>query len=45
MSDALPQTMTAIEISTPGGPEVLRPVPRPRPEPAAEEVLINIYGI
>ncbi|HJM49479.1 MAG TPA: NAD(P)H-quinone oxidoreductase [Alphaproteobacteria bacterium] len=42
MSDALPQTMTAIEISTPGGPEVLRPVPRPRPEPAAEEVLIKV---
>ena len=30
---ALPETMTAIAISQPGGPEVL--VPEPRPVPAA----------
>ena len=35
-------TMTAIEISEPGGPEVLRPAERPRPEPASGEVLIEV---
>ena len=34
--------MKAIEISRPGGPEVLTPVTRPRPEPAASEVLIRV---
>ncbi len=38
----LPDTMTAIEISSPGGPEVLRPVTLPRPRPAAGEVLIAV---
>ncbi len=38
----LPATMTAIEISRPGGPEVLRPTTRPRPEPGAGEVLIRV---
>ncbi len=42
MSSTLPKTMTAIEISTPGGPEVLQPVQRPLPEPAAREVLIEV---
>ena len=42
MSDALPQTMTAVEISTPGGPEVLKPVTRPVPTPAAGEILIRV---
>jgi putative PIG3 family NAD(P)H quinone oxidoreductase len=32
--------MTVIEISTPGGPEVLKPVKRPVPEPAPGEILI-----
>ena len=39
MSTALPSQMRAIEISTPGGPEVLRPGQRPVPVPAAGEVL------
>jgi putative PIG3 family NAD(P)H quinone oxidoreductase len=39
---ALPDTMTAIEISEPGGPEVLRPVTRPVPRPGAGEVLIKV---
>ena len=39
---ALPNTMTAVEISHPGGPEVLKPVQRPVPEPAAGEVLIKV---
>ena len=36
------QTMLAIEISQPGGPEVLVPVQRPMPEPKAGQVLIKI---
>ncbi len=35
-------TMTAIEISGFGGPEVLRPCRRPIPEPRAGEVLIRV---
>jgi NADPH:quinone reductase len=38
----LPTTMTAIEISEPGGPEVLRPVSRPMPVPGMGEVLIQV---
>jgi putative PIG3 family NAD(P)H quinone oxidoreductase len=34
--------MLAIEISAPGGPEVLRPAERPTPQPAAGEVLIKV---
>jgi NADPH2:quinone reductase len=34
--------MIAIEIQTPGGPEVLVPAERPRPLPAAGEVLIAV---
>ncbi|MDE1948467.1 MAG: NAD(P)H-quinone oxidoreductase [Burkholderiales bacterium] len=36
--------MRAIEISTPGGPEVLREVERPRPEPKAGELLIAVQA-
>jgi NADPH2:quinone reductase len=39
---SIPSQMLAIEISTPGGPEVLRPARRPVPSPAAGEVLIEI---
>ncbi len=42
MNDSLPQDMTAIEIAEPGGPEVLRPGKRPRPEPGEGEVLIKV---
>ncbi len=38
----LPQTMTAIEISTPGGPEVLKPCQCPVPVPATGEVLLKV---
>ena len=38
----LPADMTAIDISTPGGPEVLAPVPVPVPAPAEGEILIHI---
>ncbi|WP_110017575.1 NAD(P)H-quinone oxidoreductase [Plasticicumulans acidivorans] len=34
--------MTAIEITTPGGPDVLKPCTRPLPQPAAGEVLIRV---
>ncbi len=36
--------MRAIEISTPGGPEVLRPCERPTPEPKAGELLIAVQA-
>jgi NADPH2:quinone reductase len=39
---ALPATMTAIEITEPGGPEVLKPGSRPMPMPGAGEVLIKV---
>ncbi|GAB6053313.1 NAD(P)H-quinone oxidoreductase [Magnetospira thiophila] len=42
MSHALPDQMTCIEISSPGGPEVLTPVRRPLPVPGAGEVLIHV---
>ncbi len=38
----LPQTMTAIEISAPGGPEVLRSCQRPIPAPGPGEVLLKV---
>ena len=40
----LPTTMRAIEISEPGGPEVLLPVTRPVPAPSAEDILIKIVA-
>jgi len=39
---AVPATMTCVEISTPGAPEVLKPVTRPTPKPAAGEVLVKV---
>ncbi len=38
----IPETMTAIEISKPGGPDVLVPVLRPVPIPTTDEVLIKV---
>jgi NADPH:quinone reductase len=38
----LPATMRAIEISQPGGPEVLKPGNRPTPKPASGEVLVKV---
>ena len=40
----LPDTMTAIAISAPGGPEVLQPERRPVPVPAEGEVLIRVVA-
>lgn len=38
----VPQEMTAIEITEPGGPEVLKPGKRPVPEPGEGEILIKV---
>lgn len=40
----LPETMRVIEITAPGGPEVLVPATRPVPEPAAGEILIRVHA-
>lgn len=37
-----PSSMVAIEISEPGGPEVLKPVSRPVPTPGHGEVLVKV---
>ena len=42
MSSNLPATMKAVEMSAPGGPEVLRLADRPLPQPTAGEVLIRV---
>ncbi|MCO5158820.1 MAG: NAD(P)H-quinone oxidoreductase [Aquamicrobium sp.] len=39
---ALPETMTAIAISEPGGPLVLKPESRPVPQPGPGEILIRV---
>ncbi|MEQ8309346.1 MAG: NAD(P)H-quinone oxidoreductase [Sphingopyxis sp.] len=39
---SLPEEMTAVAISAPGGPEMLQPVTRPVPQPAKGEVLIRV---
>lgn len=38
----MPEMMRAIEISKPGGPDVLRLVDRPVPSPGAEQILIAV---
>ncbi len=42
MSTTIPQTMRAIAITKPGGPEMLQPVSLPTPAPGAGEVLIEV---
>ena len=42
MTETLPAAMTAIEITEPGGPEVLRPVERPVPTAGHGEVLVRL---
>jgi NADPH:quinone reductase len=39
---SVPETMTAIEISTPGGPEALKPKTLPTPKPAAGQILVRV---
>jgi putative PIG3 family NAD(P)H quinone oxidoreductase len=41
-SPSLPDTMSCVEISQPGGPEVLVPAERPVPRPGEGEVLIRV---
>ena len=38
----LPETMTAIAIPKPGGPEALKPETRPLPKPGPTEVLVRV---
>lgn len=40
----LPTDMTLIEITTPGGPEVLKPRQEPVPSPASGEILIRVHA-
>ncbi|PQZ88993.1 MULTISPECIES: NAD(P)H-quinone oxidoreductase [Pseudomonas] len=40
----LPTDMTLIEITTPGGPEVLKPRQVPLPSPAPGEILIRVHA-
>lgn len=42
MSNDLPDTMTAIEITEDGGPDVLKPGKRPVPVPGEGEVLVKV---
>jgi putative PIG3 family NAD(P)H quinone oxidoreductase len=39
---SLPETMRVIEITAPGGPEVLKPARRPVPEPGPGQILIRV---
>ena len=41
---AVPTTMTAIEITAPGGPEALQPAERPVPQPGQGEILIEVHA-
>jgi putative PIG3 family NAD(P)H quinone oxidoreductase len=38
----IPDMMTAVEISAPGGPDVLKPCKRPLPQPGEGEVLVRV---
>lgn len=42
MARKYPSQMTAIEISQPGGPLVLKPAKRAVPEPGASEILVHV---
>ena len=42
MSQEMPGKMQVVEVSAPGGPEVLRTATRPLPQPKAGEVLIKV---
>jgi NADPH2:quinone reductase len=38
----IPSTMRAVEVPKPGGPEALKPVQRPVPQPKAGEILVKV---
>ncbi len=42
MTQSIPLTMTAVEITQPGGPEVLVPAQRPVPQAGPGEVLVKV---
>ncbi|RCS23676.1 NAD(P)H-quinone oxidoreductase [Phyllobacterium salinisoli] len=42
MALQIPSQMTAIEISEPGGPRVLKPTQRPVPRPGPNEILVRV---
>lgn len=42
MTESIPKTMTCIEITEPGGPDVLKPTTRPVPQPGSGEVLLRV---
>ncbi len=44
MPDALPQEITVIEITKPGGPEALQLAKRPCPRPGPQEVLVKTHA-
>jgi NADPH2:quinone reductase len=44
MATDLPETMCAVEIKAPGGPEVLVPVLRPLPKPGKGEILVKVVA-
>ncbi len=44
MTPSLPDSMRAVEISAPGGPEVLQATRRAPPRPAPGEVLIEVFA-
>ena len=39
---SVPETMTAVEISAPGGPDVLKAKTQPVPKPGAGQILIKV---
>ena len=39
---SVPETMTAVAITTPGGPEVLKAQSMPTPKPGAGQVLVKV---
>jgi len=39
---SVPETMTAIEITTPGGPDVLKPARAPTPRPGSGQILVKV---
>ncbi|BAI72374.1 quinone oxidoreductase [Azospirillum sp. B510] len=40
--DSMPSQMRCVEITQPGGPEVLRPTNRPVPQPGPGEILVKV---
>jgi putative PIG3 family NAD(P)H quinone oxidoreductase len=42
MTDVIPETMTVIDVSKPGGPDVIVPAKRPVPRPGFGEYLIKV---